>query len=348
MKIATRLVEWQKQYGRHGLPWQSTRDPYRVWLSEIMLQQTQVATVLPYYATFLSAFPNVTALAQAPEQKVMSLWAGLGYYARARNLHACAKAVVQHWGGSFPNTAAALATLPGIGPSTAAAIAAFCFGERISILDGNVKRVLARYFAIEGDPSKKAVETQLWDKARKEVPSEAQARKDPLIMTPYTQGLMDLGATVCTRNKPDCRRCPLQKGCEAYRQGRTQEFPTAKARKVLPEKSTTMLIVHCKGKLMLEQRPLQGIWGGLWSLPELSSETNSQQYFVSKNIAIKEPQKLASFVHAFTHFKLIIHPVLIEAKKNHSSWVKVYDIAQYGLPTPVKKILTGLIDQNLI
>jgi A/G-specific adenine glycosylase len=255
MKIASRLVAWQRKHGRHGLPWQHTRDPYRVWLSEIMLQQTQVTAVLDYYQRFLSQFPTVKALAEAPADQVMTQWAGLGYYARARNLHACAKQVMSTWNGKFPPDASGLATLPGIGPSTAAAIAAFCYGERAAILDGNVKRVLARLFAIEGDPTSRPTELQLWSLARDLVPTARACAADPDLMSAYTQGLMDLGATVCTRGRPKCEACPLKKDCLALLQGRCDELPWPRTRKVLPERSTAMLIAHRPGYLLLVQRP---------------------------------------------------------------------------------------------
>ncbi|PRY96755.1 A/G-specific DNA-adenine glycosylase [Jezberella montanilacus] len=350
MKIAPSLIPWQRQHGRHGLPWQTTRDPYRVWLSEIMLQQTQVTTVLRYYAKFLENYPDVAALAQASSQEVMSLWAGLGYYARGRNLHACAQKVMTEWRGQFPNNAADLVTLPGIGPSTAAAIASFCFAERVSILDGNVKRVFARYFAIEGDTDRRQIQSQLWDKANAEIPSKAYLTKDPQAMTAYTQGLMDLGATLCTRNKPRCDLCPLQAGCVAYAQGRTSELPTPKTRRALPEKSTCMLIVYSEGRLLLERRPETGIWGGLWSLPEIENNQREdiEGHSHSNGYSITRQLTMASIQHVFTHFKLHITPILIQAKKSHSDWINIASIEHYGLPTPVKKILAGLIDQAVI
>ena len=350
MKLSQSLIVWQRLHGRHGLPWQTTRDPYRIWLSEIMLQQTQVATVLRYYAKFLQQYPDVAALAAASTQEVMSLWAGLGYYARGRNLHACAQKIMTDWQGRFPETAAELVTLPGIGPSTAAAIAAFCFSERVSILDGNVKRVFARYFAIEGDTNSSRVQAQLWARATEAVPCAADLAEDPLAMTAYTQGLMDLGATVCTRSKPQCGLCPLQKTCAASSRGMTDELPTAKARRALPEKSTCMLIVYCEGKLLLEQRPETGIWGGLWSLPEVTSNQDDEvlKHSISNAYEIEECLAMATMQHTFTHFKLLITPLLIRAKKPKQEWITVTALNNFGLPTPVKKILTGLNNQLLI
>lgn len=266
MDFAPRIVAWQRQHGRHDLPWQNTRDPYRIWLSEIMLQQTQVATVIPYYERFLQRFPDVAALAAAAQEDVMPYWAGLGYYARARNLHRCAQEIARDWNGRFPPSAEAIATLPGIGRSTAAAIAAFAYGERSPILDGNVKRVFTRHFGIAGDPARREIEQRLWALA------DAQVEAAPgLDMAAYTQGLMDLGATLCTRGKPACERCPVADTCVARREGRQAELPTPKARKAIPERETAMLVLQHQGAFLLQQRPEPGIWGGLWSLPEFDA-----------------------------------------------------------------------------
>jgi A/G-specific adenine glycosylase len=361
IKIAPRLVAWQRQHGRHGLPWQNTRDPYKVWLSEIMLQQTQVAAVLDYYQRFLAKFPNVEALAQAPADQVMAQWAGLGYYARARNLHACAKQVVSTWKGKFPNDAAGLATLPGIGPSTAAAIAAFCYGERTAILDGNVKRVLARLFAIEGDPTSRAIELQLWSKAHELVPTASACVQDPNLMSAYTQGLMDLGATICTRSRPQCPACPLKKDCMAFVQGRCDELPWPRARKVLPERSTAMLIVCRPGYLLLMQRPTTGIWGGLWSLPECAPELDPEAAGQQLGLNVQTTDTFAEFLHVFTHFRLTIRPHLIQIGPDFSDhpgraqplgtrgeWVSIKTLHERGLPAPVRKLLEGLIAANLL
>ena len=357
MKIASRLVAWQRIHGRHGLPWQQTQNPYHVWLSEIMLQQTQVAAVLPYYAAFLNSFPDVASLAAAPAQQVMAHWAGLGYYARARNLHACAQQVMRDWQGRFPPDAQGLATLPGIGPSTAAAIASFCYAERAAILDGNVKRVLARYFAQEGDPSARVIEQQLWQLARNEVPTAAQVRRDPLMMSAYTQGLMDLGATVCTRARPRCLSCPLQKGCAACAQGRTEELPWPRARKTLPERSIAMLIAIQAGCILLEQRPDNGIWGGLWSLPEFDACLTAAQGCASLGVQTRRTQSLSAFLHTFTHFRLTIQPVLatadnasLNARTGHvaAQWVDISEIDKLGMPAPVRKLLDGLRTDGLL
>ena len=361
MKIASRLVTWQRLHGRHGLPWQGTRDPYRVWLSEIMLQQTQVAAVLDYYQRFLSKFPTVKALAQAPASEVMVLWAGLGYYARARNLHACAKQVMDKWNGNFPPDAAGLATLPGIGPSTAAAIAAFCYGERAAILDGNVKRVFARLFAIEGDPTTRTTELQLWERAREQVPSARACAQDPALMSAYTQGLMDFGATLCTRSRPKCEVCPLKKDCLAKQQNRSDELPWPRARKALPERNTMMLIIHQPGYILLDQRPTTGIWGGLWSLPEYDITTEPALIYQNLGLRIEKTEVLASFLHVFTHFRLTIAPHLLRVARARTpklneplialpsaQWVPLPQLPQRALPAPVHKLLSGLITAGLI
>lgn len=374
MTFSKRLIAWQRQHGRHGLPWQQSRDPYRVWLSEIMLQQTQVTAVIPYYLTFLDAFPDVFALANAPQQDVMARWAGLGYYARARNLHRCAQIIVEQFNGKFPSHSSVLATLPGIGPSTAAAIAAFSFGERISILDGNVKRVLARYCAIHGDPAKKDIERQLWQVATELLPTAATVKKDAHAMASHTQGLMDLGALVCTRGKPRCDSCPMQGACLARSQGLVEVLPTPRARKLIPERSTTMLILEHDGHLLLEQRPQKGIWGGLWSLPQAEEGWSPPSHpawkspessTASNARATVSTSKLAAFRHEFTHFRLHIQPFAIRfsgqarptlgetwCKLNSitdnavTRWVPVTEIETYGLPKPVKTLLQGWLESS--
>lgn len=323
-----------------------------------MLQQTQVSAVIPYYERFLTRFPDVAALAAAPAQEVMAQWAGLGYYARARNLHACAQAVMRDWSGTFPPDAAGLCTLPGIGPSTAAAIAAFCFAERSAILDGNVKRVLARHFAIEGDPAKRAVETRLWELAHSEVPTQSLLRLDQQAMSSYTQGLMDLGATICMRARPRCEVCPLTKTCLALKDGRTEELPWPRARKALPERSTGMLLAWHSGRLLLVHRPANGIWGGLWSLPEFDVSQGVAAGCRAVGIVPVQTQPLAPFLHIFTHYRLTIHPVLVQARTLSpqpsesgaatSEWVELQAIASRGLPAPVRKLIDGLMADRLL
>ena len=346
MNFARRIIDWQRQHGRHGLPWQGTRDPYRIWLSEIMLQQTQVTTVIGYYERFLARFPDIAALAAASQEDVMPYWAGLGYYARARKLHRCAQVLVEQWQGRFPEHAEDIETLPGIGRSTAAAIAAFSGDARTPILDGNVKRVFARYFGIEGDPSRRDTEKRMWARAHAEVPGSGTHDAG---MPAYTQGLMDLGATVCTRGRPACGRCPLQDGCVALRDGRQDELPTAKARKAVPERSTAMLILTSGDSLLLHRRPSPGIWGGLWSLPEFEPECDPLNACLALGIQAKSTTKLASFVHVFTHYRLHITPYLAsidtarlaEPKPDHV-WTPRTALADTALPAPVRKLLDGL------
>lgn len=344
------LVAWQKRHGRHQLPWQQTRDAYRIWLSEIMLQQTQVATVIPYYQRFLQRFPDVTALATAPVEDVMSMWAGLGYYTRARNLHRCAQAVVELHGGRFPSDVTQLAALPGIGPSTAAAIAAFAYGTRAAILDGNVKRVFCRVFGIEGFPGQSAVEKQLWQRASALLPERD--------IEAYTQGLMDLGATLCTRSRPRCGDCPMQSRCVAYETDRTAELPARKPKKATPEKSTVMLLVMVDGEILLEQRPPSGIWGGLQSLPELerlggdasADDLHAEVRAVLADLGeIEHIETLPGFMHAFTHYRLMVTPLKVSLSTLHAGagqwdyrWVGAEQLAQAALPAPVRKLLMGV------
>ncbi len=345
--FSARLIAWQRQHGRHDLPWQNTRDPYRIWLSEIMLQQTQVSTVIPYYARFLVRFPDVAALAAAPIDDVMALWAGLGYYSRARNLHRCAQAVVEVHGGAFPASVEALADLPGIGRSTAAAIASFAFGARATILDGNVKRVLARVFGVEGFPGEKRVENAMWTLAESLLPVNASDDD----VSAYTQGLMDLGATLCVRGKPDCARCPFADDCVAHVTGRQRSLPAARPKKAVPTRRTWMLVLRDGDAVMLEKRPPSGIWGGLWSLPEAADETTlAERARDFGGDGAVSP--LAPLTHTFTHFRLDIEPRLAELDRvsgartvlgdAETAWVAIRDIDAYGVPAPVRKLLDGL------
>ena len=349
--FAPRLIAWQREHGRHDLPWQNTRDPYRIWLSEIMLQQTQVSTVIPYYARFLERFPTVEALAAAPIDDVMALWAGLGYYSRARNLYRCAQVVAEAHGGQFPSTVEGLADLPGIGRSTAAAIASFAFGARATILDGNVKRVLARVFGVEGFPGEKRVENAMWTLAESLVPGADASDAD---VSAYTQGLMDLGATLCTRGKPDCERCPFAGDCVAKTTGRQRQLPAARPKKAVPTRRTWMLVLLDGDAVMLEKRPPTGIWGGLWSLPEAAGEValadRARDFGVTPEHAASS-SALMPLTHTFTHFKLDIEPRVIELKRNgamlvanegETAWVALREIDAYGVPAPVRKLLDGL------
>jgi A/G-specific adenine glycosylase len=365
MDFATTIADWQSRHGRHDLPWQNTRDPYRIWLSEIMLQQTQVATVIPYYHRFLERFPDLAALAAAEEDDVMPYWAGLGYYARARNLHRCARAIVRDWGGRFPPSAAEIATLPGIGRSTAAAIAAFAYNEPSPIMDGNVKRVFTRHFGIAGDPSRREVELRLWELADQQVRGALEVRGGPgagaqagtssgaFDMAAYTQGLMDLGATLCVRANPRCAHCPVNTTCIAMREGRQGELPTPKARKTGAERQTGMLVLCHDGHILLQRRPSPGIWGGLWSLPEFASGTAAQE---ACRILGAEPAsiaRLAPFAHTFTHFRLHVEPWFVELSTRMAvedggwRWLARAESAAAALPAPVRKLLDGLYQAGL-
>jgi A/G-specific adenine glycosylase len=340
--FADRLIAWQRSHGRHTLPWQNTRDPYRVWLSEIMLQQTQVMTVLSYYERFLQRFPEVTALAAATLDEVFALWSGLGYYSRARNLHRCAQAVVEQHGGSFPADSAALAQLPGIGRSTAAAIAAFCFDERVAILDGNVKRVLTRVLAFGGDLAEARQERALWSLATGLLPEHGIAR--------YTQGLMDLGATVCVQRAPMCLLCPVRTGCEAARTGTQTAYPVKSRKLKRGKREHVWLKLQWHERLWLVQRPATGVWAGLWSLPEFDSmplfETASQAW-------PGRAEPLASFTHVLTHLDWRLHPVqwllppgtsqrradAIVAAWPSGRWFTLEEALAAGLPAPLRKLL---------
>ncbi len=344
-KFALHIIRWQKHSGRHDLPWQNTRDPYRIWVSEIMLQQTQVSAVIAYFARFMARFPTVATLAAAPLDDVMQHWAGLGYYARARNLHKAAVLIAQELSGVFPRTYDELWSLPGVGRSTAAAIAAFAYGEPRAILDGNVKRVFARYFGIEGDRRAKAIEAAMWLRAEQEVP-----RKD---IASYTQGLMDLGSTVCTRSNPSCLLCPLQKTCVAFNEGRVDALPGKSPKKDTPHRETRMLVMVSSGEVLIERRPPTGIWGGLWSLPEVALEEDvlmiaKTKYHVATTRG-RRPQPLAQIEHGFTHYSLTIYPVEIavarrdlQAAEPSVMWLNLDDVAGAALPAPVKKILASL------
>ncbi|MDR2837411.1 MAG: A/G-specific adenine glycosylase [Azonexus sp.] len=331
--FAVRLIAWQKTAGRHDLPWQNGRDPYRIWLSEIMLQQTQVATVIPYYRRFLARFPDVEALAAASVDVVMEHWAGLGYYARARNLHRCAEEVVARHGGHFPGNAAALAELPGVGPSTAAAIAVFAFGERAAILDGNVKRVLCRHFAIDGFPGAVAVHRQLWRLAASLLPE--------VDIEAYTQGLMDLGSGLCARSRPACEDCPVAADCQARQQGRQMTLPTARPRAALPERTATFVLLCAGGRILLERRPPTGLWGGLLTPPEGPVERVLARF----GLKARRCQPLPPLRHTFTHFRLTLEPVLCEVERTPRvaeaghEWLDLTQAAAAGVPTPIGKLL---------
>jgi A/G-specific adenine glycosylase len=336
--FAGRVVRWQQTHGRNTLPWQNTRDPYRVWLSEIMLQQTQVAAVLGYYERFLARFPDVAALAAAPLDDVLALWSGLGYYSRARNLHACAQQVAERFGGAFPRTAQELATLPGIGPSTAAAVASFCFGERVAIFDGNVKRVLARVLAYGEDLASSANERVLWDHARELLP----VRELQENMPRYTQGLMDIGATVCLPRNPSCLLCPVQGDCAASRAGQPGNYPVKT--KKLKRTSESLWLLHAQagdGRVWLQKRPTPGVWAGLYCLPVFGSRDALEDVLPAQT-KLREAEP---FVHVLTHKDLHLHPVGVVLPAEWSgvegAWFGKKEWPEMGLPSPIRKLLAA-------
>jgi A/G-specific adenine glycosylase len=316
-KFASTLAAWQRRHGRRDLPWQGTRDPYRIWLSEVMLQQTQVAAVIPYYERFLEQYPSVEALAAAQEDDVLRLWSGLGYYARGRNLLSAGRAIAAS--GQFPDSVAGLSALPGVGRSTAAAIAVFAFGRRAAILDGNVKRVLSRVFASEGD-------AKLWRLAERLLPEQD--------IETYTQALMDLGSLVCTRSNPKCEACPVAARCVARRQKRVHELPVPRARKALPTRRATWFVFVHDQAVLLERRPSRGLWGGLWTFPE------------SKVLKAARAVKLAPVEHGFTHFRLLAQPLVHRLKKRVESpgrfWLDLADAVHAAIPAPVRTVLKSL------
>jgi len=344
--LAPVLLAWFDQHGRHDLPWQHPRDGYRVWISEIMLQQTQVSTVIPYFTRFMQAFPNVCALADARLDDVLHHWTGLGYYARARNLHRAAQQIRDEYASEFPRDFDQLLALPGIGRSTAGAILAQAFEQRYPILDGNVKRVLTRLHAIAGWPGDKPVETQLWQLADTHTPTRRLAD--------YSQAIMDLGATVCRRGKPLCCDCPLHAQCQAYAADNVSEYPAKKPRKALPVRSTCMLLLVDPDQqtVLLEQRPPAGIWGGLWSFPECPTDSDPVQWSREHlQLEISQPQTLPSLRHTFSHFHLDITPVLARAvsagimDSPQHIWYNSSRSAARGFPAPVKQLLDSLPQQ---
>jgi len=362
--FSLRLLDWFDQYGRHELPWQQNVNPYRVWVSEIMLQQTQVKTVIPYYVKFMQSFPTVEDLAKASQEQVLSHWAGLGYYARGRNLHKAAQQIVNDLGGVFPQKFEDIVALPGIGRSTAGAILSIALQQRYAILDGNVKRVLSRYYAVEGWPGEKIIENKLWILADELTPKAHFAD--------YTQAIMDLGATLCTRSKPNCQVCPQQKDCQAFQQNRVAEFPVKKPKKDKPIKEAWLLIqTNENNQVCLSQRPQKGIWGGLWSLPEFANRTACEQFVQSQNTSLQTLIEWDTFRHTFSHYHLDIHPVYLNVKQEKieskgllstqvaektqeycaqlaTAWYSLDELHnnKVGLPAPIKKLITQL-DQRL-
>ncbi len=365
--IAPALIAWQRESGRSHLPWQATRDPYRVWLSEVMLQQTQVTTVLGYYERFLVRFPDVTALGRAELDDVLALWSGLGYYSRARNMHLCAQAVITWHGGVFPRSAAQLATLPGIGRSTAAAIASFCFGERVAILDGNVKRVLGRVLAFGDDLASSAAERKLWTQAQALLP------EDSADMPAYTQGLMDLGATLCLQRAPACPRCPLSQVCRALAEGAPLAYPVKTRKTKRSQRENWWLWLQAGDAVWLEQRPTPGVWAGLWTLPlfddsqsllaavdQLPNDSESPALSGESTrllVAESDPARrsapelepLADVKHVLTHFDWLLHPRRLRLPDSAAAapapggrtgrWVRRADLMDVALPAPLRKLL---------
>ena len=344
-RYAPALLAWFDVHGRHDLPWQHPRTPYRVWLSEIMLQQTQVRVVMPYFERFAAALPDVRALAAAPLDDVLALWSGLGYYARARNLHAAAKLCVQRHGGDLPRDPEALVALPGIGRSTAGAILAQAWGDRFAILDGNVKRVLCRVFGIEGWPGLPAVEKRLWRIAEDLLPDARLAD--------YTQAQMDFGATLCTRHDPACVLCPLQRDCSALREGRVAELPTPKPGKPLPERHALALLLRdSRGRVLLQRRPPVGIWAALWSLPEAPDHTSARTWFETHMAGDYDALRpLEPIAHGFSHYRLQLQPLRLEgaalrmrvADDGDLRWVEATELGALGIPAPIRKLLQTVL-----
>ncbi len=336
------VLAWYDQHGRQDLPWQHPRTPYRVWVSEIMLQQTQVSTVIGYFQRFMDSFPDVHALAAADADQVLHLWTGLGYYARARNLHKAARQLVDEYGGDFPDTVEEVATLPGIGRSTAGAILAQSRGVRAPILDGNVKRLLSRLHAVPGWPGKKPVENRLWELAEQYTPDRRLAD--------YTQAVMDLGATLCTRRRPDCPACPVANWCQARADGNPQDYPGRKPAKEKPVRQTRMLILqHPDGRVWLEPRPPSGIWGGLWCFPQLDPDDRQHTALAERGLDARDQEALTPFRPTFSHFHLDIEPLLIRVDTTGAGvqdaggrWISPADPGELGLAAPVKKLLEQL------
>ncbi|QIQ21493.1 A/G-specific adenine glycosylase [Zophobihabitans entericus] len=335
------VLNWYELYGRKTLPWQQEKSPYHVWLSEVMLQQTQVATVIPYFQKFIERFPTISDLAAAPIDDVLHLWTGLGYYARARNLHKAAQHVAGHFHGTFPTTFDDVAGLSGVGRSTAGAILSLSQNQHFAILDGNVKRVLARHYAVEGWPGQKAVENKLWTLSESVTPAKGVAQ--------FNQAMMDIGALICTRSKPKCTLCPVNRDCEAYATNSWQKYPTKKPKKEIPEKTAYFLILQDKQTIWLEQRPPTGIWGGLYCFPQFKTESDLQEWLHKQGIKTEKPEQLISFRHTFSHFHLDIVPIYCKITHRTSfreeqagCWYNLNEPQTVGLATPVDNLLKQL------
>ncbi|MBE4593641.1 A/G-specific adenine glycosylase [Vibrio navarrensis] len=342
--FANAILKWYDAYGRKNLPWQQNKTAYSVWLSEIMLQQTQVATVIPYYQRFLQRFPSVTDLANAEQDEVLHLWTGLGYYARARNLHKAAKIVAQQYQGEFPTDIEQMNALPGIGRSTAAAVLSSVYKQPHAILDGNVKRTLSRAFAVEGWSGQKAVENQLWQLAEAHTPQQDVDK--------YNQAMMDMGAMICTRSKPKCSLCPVADLCVAQKQGNPLDYPGKKPKKEKPTKQTWFVMLHHDNQVWLEQRPQSGIWGGLFCFPQ-QPEDNLSDLLAKRGIRdehIRTQQTLIAFRHTFSHYHLDITPILLDLSKQpdvimeagNGLWYNLAHPESIGLAAPVKQLLESL------
>ncbi|WP_440875777.1 A/G-specific adenine glycosylase [Thalassotalea sp. PLHSN55] len=342
-KFAHQVLAWYQEQGRKTLPWQQNKTPYRVWISEIMLQQTQVATVIPYYQRFMASFPTIAALASADEDKVLHHWTGLGYYARARNLHKAAKQIVELHQGKFPQTLNETIDLPGIGRSTAGAILSLSLNKHHAILDGNVKRVLARCYTIEGHNAQAKFEQQLWPIADALTPKEGVAQ--------YNQAMMDLGAMVCTRSKPDCDNCPLSSGCLAKAGDLQSAFPQKKPKKQTPVKNTIMVIPRVNNKVLMEKRPPSGIWGGLWCFYEITAATQLNDFLTSQGLKAVEQFSLPAFRHTFSHFHLDIETIVVDCRqlkveevneKTPQQWYDLSKQSSVGLAASTQKLISLL------
>ncbi|HDX8597076.1 TPA: A/G-specific adenine glycosylase [Aeromonas dhakensis] len=338
--FATRILDWYQLHGRKTLPWQQEKTPYRVWVSEIMLQQTQVATVIPYYQRFMARFPDVLALANAPIDEVLHHWTGLGYYARARNLHKAAQQICDLHGGLFPERLEEVMALPGIGRSTAGAVLSLSLGQPHAILDGNVKRVLTRWLALPGWPGQKQVENDLWELAIRLTPK--------LRVAHYNQAMMDMGATVCTRSKPACDRCPVREDCQGLSQGNPTAYPNSKPKKNIPARTGIMLLIRHGDQLLLEKRPPQGIWGGLYCFPQVESDAEVAGLLQRLGLTGSEPRELTGFRHTFSHFHLDIRPMLIETdappapllmEADNRLWYNLRHPAEVGLAAATARLL---------
>ena len=349
-QFSDRVLAWFDKHGRHDLPWQLEQTPYRVWISEIMLQQTQVVTVIPYFERFIKAFSEVETLANGNLDQVLHHWTGLGYYARARNIHKAAKIIDKEYQGKFPSSLDEMMTLPGIGRSTAGAILSLAYEKRHPILDGNVKRVLSRYHGVEGWPGNKKVEEELWYYAELHTPNKSVRN--------YTQAIMDLGATLCVRRNPTCDVCPLTKDCFARKSARQHDFPVSKPKKTVPNKETIFAIIeNAKGEVLLQQRPPTGIWGGLWCFPEFSTDESITDKIKKKyGFKIKQQTEYKYFKHTFSHFHLMIRPVHIKLagqvttvnEKGVSTWLNPAKDSSLGLPAPVVSLLNDLNNERMV